>query len=48
MVLNEDVVPPPVSERNDVAAVLTLESAQVPAATSHFRAVEVPPPTMEV
>jgi hypothetical protein len=40
--LNEDLVPPPVSERHDVAAVLALESAKVPAVTSHFPVVEVP------
>jgi hypothetical protein len=37
-------------ERHDAAAVLALESAQVPTATSHAPTVEVsvPPPTMEV
>jgi hypothetical protein len=48
MVLYEDVVPPPASERHGAVAVLALESAQVPAVMSHFPAVEVPPPTMEV
>jgi hypothetical protein len=50
VVLEEDVVPPLVSERHDAAVVLALESAQVPAVTSHLPAVEVPvpPPTMEV
>jgi hypothetical protein len=39
-----------VSERRDAAVVLALESAQVPAATSHLPAVEVsaPPPMTEV
>jgi hypothetical protein len=48
MVLYEDVAPPPASKRHGATAVLALESAQVPAAMSHFPAVEVPPPTMEV
>jgi hypothetical protein len=49
-VLDEDVVPPLASERHGAAAVLALESAQVPAATSDLPAVEVPvpPPTIEV
>jgi hypothetical protein len=50
MVLDEDVAPPPMSERHGAVVVLTLESAQVPAVTSHLPAVEVlvPPLTMEV
>jgi hypothetical protein len=50
MVLDEDVVPPPASERHGNAVVLALESPQVPAATSHLPAVEVlvPPLTMEI
>jgi hypothetical protein len=50
VVLDEDAAPPPASERLDATVVLALESAQVPAATSHLLAVEVPapPPTMEV
>jgi hypothetical protein len=50
VVLDEDAAPPPASERHDAVVVLTLESAQVPAATSHLPAVEVsgPPLTMEV
>jgi hypothetical protein len=50
VVLDEDAVPPPASERRDAMVVLALELAQVPAVTSHLPAVEVPaaPPTMEV
>jgi hypothetical protein len=50
VVLDEDVAPPPVSERHDAMAVLALESAQVPAVTSHLPTMEVPvpAPTMEV
>jgi hypothetical protein len=48
MVLDEDMAPSPASERHGAAVVLALESAQVPAATSHLPAVEVlvPPSTM--
>jgi hypothetical protein len=50
MVLDEDVAPPPATERHGAAVVLALESAQMLMATSHLLAVElpVPPPTMEV
>jgi hypothetical protein len=50
MVLDEDVTPPPASERHDATVVLALESTQVPAAMSHLPVVEVsvPPPMMEV
>jgi hypothetical protein len=50
VVLNEDAAPPPALEKRDAAVVLALESAQVPAATSHLPVVEVPapPPTMVV
>jgi hypothetical protein len=50
VVLDEDTAPPPVSESHDVAAVLALEPAQVPATTCLLPAVEVPvpPPTVEV
>jgi hypothetical protein len=43
-VLDEDVAPPPVSERHGAVVVLALESAQVPTATSHAPAVEVSVP----
>jgi hypothetical protein len=50
VVLDEDSVPPPVSESHDAAAVLALEPARVPAATSLLPAMEVPvpPPVVEV
>jgi hypothetical protein len=50
VVLDEDVAPPPASERHDAAVVLALESTHVPAATRNLPAVEVPapPPTMKV
>jgi hypothetical protein len=50
MVLDEDAEPPPASERHGAVVVLVLESAQVPAVTSHLLAVEVPvpPPMMGV
>jgi hypothetical protein len=59
VVLEENVALPPASESHDAAVVLALEPAQVPAATSLPRAVEVlapspavevqgPPPTTEV
>jgi hypothetical protein len=50
VVLDEDSVPPPASERHDAATVLALEPAQVPVVTSLLPAVEVPvpPPVVEV
>jgi hypothetical protein len=50
VVLDEDSAPPPASESHDAAAVLALEPAQVPVATSLLPAVEllVPPLTVEV
>jgi hypothetical protein len=48
MVLDEDMAPPPASERHGAAVVLALESAQVSAATSHLPAVEVPMPHMTI
>jgi hypothetical protein len=49
VVQDEDVVPPPASERHDATVVLALESAHVPAVKSRLPAVEVPapPPTMK-
>jgi hypothetical protein len=49
VVQDEDVMPPPASERHDAAVVLALESAHVPAVKSRLPAVEVsaPPPTMK-
>jgi hypothetical protein len=48
--LDEDVAPPPASERHDATTVLALQPAQVPAVTRFLPAVEVsvPPPTVEV
>jgi hypothetical protein len=43
-ILDEDVAPPPASERHGAAVVLALESAQVPVARSDLPAVEVPVP----
>jgi hypothetical protein len=44
-ILDEDVAPPPVSERHGAAVVLALESTQVTAAASDLPAVGVPVPS---